>query len=93
MSCGHLGCGKKNCDGSDGNNHAVGHSDQTGHPLVSKIESITPEGTACNLFRLTMSLAVYCYKCKEKVFDQDLASHLSVVGLDVASQKKTVQTM
>jgi len=25
MSCGHLGCGRKNWDGTGGNNHAVQH--------------------------------------------------------------------
>lgn len=49
MTCGHLGCGRKNWDGTGGNNHAVDHFDQTKHPLVCKLGTITPEGTACKL--------------------------------------------
>jgi ubiquitin carboxyl-terminal hydrolase 5/13 len=54
MACGHLGCGRKNWDGSGGNNHAVEHFDKTFHPLVCKLGTITPEGTACNIFSILL---------------------------------------
>ena len=83
MTCGHLGCGRKNWDGSGGNNHAVNHSDSTGHPLVCKLGTITPEGTA----------SIYCYSCNEDRNDDNLALHLSTLGIDIASQKKTEKTV
>jgi ubiquitin carboxyl-terminal hydrolase 5/13 len=52
MTCGHLGCGRKNWDGSGGNNHAVEHYQNHQHVLVCKLGTITPEGTACKLFRI-----------------------------------------
>ena len=63
MQCGHLGCGRRNYDGSGGNNHAVDHGKQTGHHLVCKLGTITPEGTA----------AIYCYGCDDDVTDPQLA--------------------
>jgi ubiquitin carboxyl-terminal hydrolase 5/13 len=52
MTCGHLGCGRKQYDGSGGNNHGVDHGKDAHHPLVCKMGTITPEGTACK-FELT----------------------------------------
>lgn len=48
LTCGYLGCGRKNYDGSGGNNHAINHFESTSHPLVVKTGTITPEGDACN---------------------------------------------
>lgn len=47
MTCGHLGCSRKNWDGTGGNNHAIDHFENFQHPLVCKLGTITPEGTAC----------------------------------------------
>lgn len=52
MTCGHLGCGRKNWDGTGGNNHAIDHFESHKHPLVCKLGTITPEGTACKNFIL-----------------------------------------
>ena len=49
MTCGHLGCGRKNWDGSGGNNHAIDHFKNFAHPVVCMMGTITPEGTACNI--------------------------------------------
>jgi len=78
-----LGCGRKNYDGSGGNNHGVEHFNKTGHCVNVKIGTITPEGKA----------AIHCYKCDDEVLDHDLAAHLSVIGIDVASQVKTEKTV
>lgn len=59
LTCGHVGCGRKVYDGSGGNNHAVDHSKDTGHILVVKLGTITPEGTA----------DVHCYACDDEVID------------------------
>ena len=48
MTCGHLGCGRKNWDGTGGNGHAFHHFETCSHPLVCKLGTITPEGNACN---------------------------------------------
>lgn len=62
MTCGHLGCGRKNYDGSGGNNHAVDHSTSSNHTLVCKLGTITPEGSACNkLYIFINFLAIFCY--------------------------------
>lgn len=61
---GHIGCGRKNWDGSGGNNHAIDHFKATGHGLCVKLGTITAEGKA----------SVHCYKCNdEEVLDNNLA--------------------
>ena len=55
MTCGHLGCGRKNWDGSGGNNHAVDHGQSNNHYVVCKLGTITPEGSACIYLNLTHS--------------------------------------
>ena len=49
LTCGSLSCGRKNYDGSGGNGHAIEHFKNTGHPMVVKTGTITPEGDACKL--------------------------------------------
>jgi len=83
MTCGHLGCGRKNWDGSGGNNHGIDHYKNFGHPVVCKMGTITPEGTA----------SIYCYACDEDRIDNKLTDHLRVLGIDVSSQKKTEKTV
>lgn len=83
MTCGHLGCGRKNWDGTGGNGHAKAHFDSTKHPLVCKLGTITPEGTA----------SIYCYACDDDKLDENLAQHLSTLGIDIKSQKKTEKTI
>ena len=83
LTCGHLGCGRSNYDGSGGKNHGVQHYKDTGHAVNVKIGTITPEGKA----------SIHCYKCDEEVIDYDLAAHLKVLGIDVQSQIKTEKTI
>lgn len=47
LVCGNLGCGRKNYDGSGGNNHAIEHYNSTKHPLVVKTGTFTADGNAC----------------------------------------------
>ena len=47
LTCGHLGCGRESYDGTGGHNHAINHNKTTGHPIVVKMGTITPEGKAC----------------------------------------------
>ncbi|KAF8148726.1 hypothetical protein K438DRAFT_1733829 [Mycena galopus ATCC 62051] len=51
LTCGSLGCGRRQLDG--GNGHALNHFEDTGHPVVVKLGTITPEGGAGrSVFRL-----------------------------------------
>ncbi len=59
LTCGNVGCGRKQFDGSGGNNHGIAHYEHTKHPLVVKLGTITAEGTA----------SIYCYLCNTEVKD------------------------
>eukprot|EP00743_Colponemidia_sp_Colp-15_P001664 GILK01001820.1.p1 GENE.GILK01001820.1~~GILK01001820.1.p1 ORF type:complete len:787 (-),score=161.23 GILK01001820.1:112-2472(-) len=83
LVCGDLGCGRKYADGTGGNNHAVGHFEQTQHPLVCKLGTITADGTA----------DVYCYACNDEVIDESIGSHLAHFGIDIAGLSKTEKTI
>lgn len=79
MVCGHLGCGRKNYDGTGGNNHAVDHAKDSHHPVVCKLGTITPQGTA----------SIHCYDCDDEVLDDQLGAHLAKLGIDLLQQTKT----
>lgn len=83
MSCGHLGCGRKNHEGTGGNGHALVHYQSSRHPLVCKLGTITPEGSA----------SIHCYSCDEEVLDPDLHSHLLTFGIHTNKQVKTEKTI
>lgn len=83
MTSGHIGCGRKNYDGSGGNNHALDWYKKTGHAVCVKLGTITPEGSA----------SVHCYACDDEVLDPELPKHLNALGLDVAQQVKTEKTI
>jgi ubiquitin carboxyl-terminal hydrolase 5/13 len=46
LTCGYVGCGRKQFDGTGGNDHGLKHYEETLHPIVCKLGTITPEGTA-----------------------------------------------
>jgi ubiquitin carboxyl-terminal hydrolase 5/13 len=83
MTCGKLGCGRKNFDGSGGNGHALHHFQMTQHPLVCKMGTITPEGTA----------SIHCYTCDEEVQDNDLQTHMLTFGIQIQKLVKTEKTI
>lgn len=83
LTCGNIGCGRSNWDGTGGNSHGIKHFETSGHPLVVKLGTITPDGNA----------SLYCYSCNEDVQDQSLPEHLQVLGIEVARQKKTEKTV
>ncbi|KAG1466490.1 hypothetical protein G6F56_004680 [Rhizopus delemar] len=83
LACGSLGCGRKQYDGSGGNNHAIEHFQKTGHGVNVKMGTITPEGTA----------DIYCYSCDDARLDNDLATHLANWGINVSHQLKTEKSM
>ncbi|KAJ1729080.1 ubiquitin C-terminal hydrolase Ubp14 [Coemansia biformis] len=83
LTCGHAGCGRRQYDGSGGNNHGVEHFQQTGHLVSVKLGTITPEGTA----------DAYCYSCDDNREDPHLAAHLHTFGIGVETQQKTEKSI
>ncbi|KAK2369660.1 ubiquitin-specific protease ubp14 [Trifolium repens] len=76
-------CGRKNWDGSGGNNHAVEHYKKTGYPLAVKLGTITADLEAAD---------VYSYPEDDNVLDPLLAQHLAFFGIDFSSLQKTEMT-
>eukprot|EP00003_Mantamonas_plastica_P004347 TRINITY_DN1343_c0_g1_i2.p1 TRINITY_DN1343_c0_g1~~TRINITY_DN1343_c0_g1_i2.p1 ORF type:complete len:930 (-),score=365.62 TRINITY_DN1343_c0_g1_i2:259-3048(-) len=83
LICGNLGCGREQFGGDPGNNHAIMHHEETGHAVVVKVGTITPEGKA----------DIYCYACDEPRLDDNLPAHLEHLGINVATQEKTEVSM
>ncbi|ORX99167.1 ubiquitinyl hydrolase [Basidiobolus meristosporus CBS 931.73] len=83
LTCGSLGCGRKQFDGSGGNGHGLQHFQETGHGISCKLGTITPEGTA----------DIYCYLCDDQRIDPCLSQHLAHFGVDVADSRKTEKSM
>lgn len=79
MTCGHLGCGRQVFGGGGGNGHAVSHANSSHHPVVCKLGTITPQGTA----------SIHCYDCDDEVLDNKLGEHLGKLGIEIQSQTKT----
>uniref|UniRef100_A0A7S1KP08 Ubiquitin carboxyl-terminal hydrolase n=1 Tax=Percolomonas cosmopolitus TaxID=63605 RepID=A0A7S1KP08_9EUKA len=82
LTCGQILCGRRYFDGSGGNNHMVDHNDQTAHPLVVKMGTITPEGAD-----------VFSYAENDMVLDPLLREHLAYWGIDQDKMKKTSKSM
>ncbi|CAK8535189.1 unnamed protein product [Lathyrus sativus] len=76
-------CGRKNWDGSGGNNHAIEHYKKTGYPLAVKLGTITADLEAADVFS---------YPEDENVLDPLLAQHLAFFGIDFSSLQKTEMT-
>lgn len=83
LECGNLGCGRKQMGGVDGNSHALGHANESGHGVAVKLGSITPEGTA----------DIYCYRCDEERIDEQLGEHLAHWGIILAERQKTEMSL
>lgn len=49
LTDGKVLCGRRYFDGSGGNNHALLHFQQTGHPLAVKLGTITPDGAGTGM--------------------------------------------
>ncbi|CAL0299025.1 unnamed protein product [Lupinus luteus] len=76
-------CGRKNWDGTGGNNHAIEHYKKTGYPLAVKLGTITTD---------IESADVYSYPEDDSVLDPLLAQHLAFFGIDFSSLQKTELT-
>jgi ubiquitin carboxyl-terminal hydrolase 5/13 len=74
LSCGEVGCGRRQADGSGGNGHASHHFSATTHSCSLKLGTIR---NACP--------DVHCYECDEMVLDNNLAEHLEKLNVDASS--------
>jgi len=83
LTDGSINCGRKNFDGSGGNNHAVDHYAETKYPLAVKLGTITSDGKA----------DVFSYAEDNMVLDPFLKKHLAHFGINVAVMEKTEKSM
>jgi len=87
LSTGFIGDGRRQPDGSGGNESALAHYKEhlaagNNYPLVVKLGTITPTGAD-----------VYSYAEDDLVVDPYLAQHLAHWGIDIMKQEKTVKSM
>ncbi|XP_043810896.1 ubiquitin carboxyl-terminal hydrolase 14 isoform X2 [Manihot esculenta] len=83
LTDGMILCGRKNWDGSGGNNHAIEHYKETKYPLAVKLGTITADLDAADVFS---------YPEDESVLDPLLSQHLAFFGIDFSSLQKTEMT-
>eukprot|EP00792_Barthelona_sp_PAP020_P006604 TRINITY_DN3037_c0_g1_i1.p1 TRINITY_DN3037_c0_g1~~TRINITY_DN3037_c0_g1_i1.p1 ORF type:complete len:727 (+),score=204.75 TRINITY_DN3037_c0_g1_i1:31-2181(+) len=70
LTCGNIGCARKNWDGSGGNNHGVEHYEQTGHSVAVSLGSLSENHAD-----------VFCYKCDDNIYVPNLDDVLSRFGI------------
>ncbi|KAH9612600.1 hypothetical protein KSS87_003752 [Heliosperma pusillum] len=83
LTDGMILCGRKNWDGTGGNNHAVEYYNETKYPLAVKLGTITADLEAAD---------VYSYPEDDSVIDPLLPQHLAHFGIDFSSLQKTEMT-
>ncbi|XP_069988102.1 ubiquitin carboxyl-terminal hydrolase 5 [Penaeus vannamei] len=83
LTDGKILCGRRQLDGSGGNNHAVEYYQKTKYPLAVKLGTITQDGNA----------DVYSYDEDDMVLDPNLVKHLAHFGINVKVMEKTEKTM
>ncbi|XP_075476626.1 ubiquitin carboxyl-terminal hydrolase 14-like [Primulina tabacum] len=83
LTDGSILCGRRNWDGSGGNDHAVNHYSVTKYPLAVKLGTITADLEAAD---------VYSYDEDASVVDPLLAQHMQHFGIDFSSLQKTEMT-
>lgn len=83
LTDGMILCGRKNWDGSGGNDHAVEHYRETKYPLAVKLGTITANLEGADVFS---------YPEDDGVEDPLLAQHLAFFGIDFSSLQKTEMT-
>jgi len=83
LTCGNVGCGRKNFDGTGGNSHGIGHYNSTKHPVSVKTGTISPNETP----------SCYCYICDDDVKVPNVNEYLLNVGLNPSFMRKTEKTI
>jgi ubiquitin carboxyl-terminal hydrolase 5/13 len=61
----------------------LAHYNESLHPTVVKLGTITPENTA----------DVFCYACHYDRLDPELESHLAHWGINIAEREKTEKSL
>lgn len=82
LTDGTILCGRRQLDGSGGNNHAVEWYEKTKYPLAVKLGTINASGAD-----------VYSYDEDDMVEDANLAVHLAHFGINMSRMEKTDKTM
>lgn len=82
LTDGKILCGRRQLDGSGGNNHAVEYYAKSKYPLAVKLGTITAKGAD-----------VYSYDEDDMVEDANLAVHLAHFGINMSKMEKTDKTM
>ncbi|CAL9150454.1 unnamed protein product [Musa hybrid cultivar] len=83
LTDGMILCGRRNWDGSGGNNHATEHYEETRYPLAVKLGTITADLEGADVFSYPEDVTVE---------DPLLAEHLEFFGIDFSSLQKTEMT-
>ena len=84
LTDGRILCGRRNFDGSGGNNHAVDHFNKGGGgPLAVKLGTITRDGKG----------DVFSYDEDDMVLDPYLEKHLKHFGIEIEDCTKTDKSM
>jgi len=85
LTDGRILCGRRNFDGSGGNNHGVDHfkAKTTGGPLAVKLGTITRDGKG----------DVFSYDEDDMVLNPNLEKHLAHFGIKIAECTKTDKSM
>jgi ubiquitin carboxyl-terminal hydrolase 5/13 len=85
LTDGRILCGRRNFDGSGGNNHGVDHykAGNTGGPLAVKLGTITRDGKG----------DVFSYDEDDMVLNPNLEKHLAHFGIKMAECTKTDKSM
>jgi ubiquitin carboxyl-terminal hydrolase 5/13 len=65
------------------NGHGIEHYEESRHPIVVKLGTVTPESTA----------DVHCYQCDGSCLDPLLGPHLAYWGFDIAASEKTEKSL
>lgn len=83
LTCGYVGCGRRQFDGSGGNGHAADHFSSSNHAVSLKLGTITADGNA----------DIFCYSCDEMRIDPDLIKHLALFSININAAEKTEKSM
>ena len=86
LTDGVVGCGRRNWDGSGGNDHAAEHAAATGNLLAVKLGALTPALDSADVYE-------YDDSGPGLVSDPQLRSHLEHFGIDVDRLHKSDKTL
>lgn len=83
LTCGNTGCGRKNYDGTGGNNHGIDHYKSCKHAVSVKIGTLGGEAPP----------SAYCYICDDDVNVPDIKRILMRFGVHLDRMSQTEKTI